>query len=62
LQKAWLSQNGIEFTERNIAEDKKALEELVELGVYSTPATMIDGEVIIGFNRQRLEELLLSSE
>lgn len=32
--------------------------ELEDLGVLSTPVTVIDSEVIVGFNRKRLEELL----
>jgi hypothetical protein len=34
------------------------LEELERLDVYSTPATSIDGELVVGFNRKRLAELL----
>jgi len=34
------------------------LDELQELGVFSTPATLVDGELVIGFDRKKLEELL----
>ncbi len=44
--------------DRNIAEDESALEELQELGVFSTPATLINGAVVIGFDREKLEKLL----
>ena len=57
-EKAWLSQKQIPFTERDIATDESALDELANLEVYSTPATLIDGELVIGFNRKRLAELL----
>jgi len=30
--------------------------------VYSTPATLIDGELVVGFNRKRLAELLNVTE
>jgi protein-disulfide isomerase len=46
------------FTERNIAEDESALKDLQELNVFSTPAAVINGEVVIGFDRQKLERLL----
>ncbi len=63
MEKAWLSKQGIPFTERNITEDETAVSELEELGVFSTPATLIDGELVIGFNRKKLESLLgLSGE
>ncbi len=34
------------------------MDELMEIGVMTTPVTVIDGEVVIGFNRNKLEELL----
>lgn len=57
-EKAWLSQHKIPFTERNIALDESALQELERLEVFSTPATLVDDQLVIGFNRKRLEELL----
>jgi 2-hydroxychromene-2-carboxylate isomerase len=38
--------------------DSSAMEELVKIGVMTTPVTVIDGEVIIGFDRGRLEQAL----
>ena len=35
-----------------------AMVELVKIGVMTTPVTVIDGEVVVGFNQERLEELL----
>lgn len=49
---------GIAFTERDVSKDEQALAELEALGVLSTPVTLIDGEVVIGFNRAKLEMLL----
>ncbi len=34
------------------------MDELVKLGVLTTPVTVIDGEVIVGFDRNKLELLL----
>ncbi len=56
--KEFFSQKQVEFTERNIAADPAALAELEQLGYMTTPVTVIDGEVIVGFNRARLERLL----
>ena len=44
--------------DRDIAEDESALKELQELGVFSTPATLINSAVVIGFDRDKLEQLL----
>jgi glutaredoxin 3 len=46
------------FTERDITADPSALEELEKLGAMTTPVILINGEVVIGFNRVRIEELL----
>jgi len=56
--KEFLSQRGIEFTERDIAVDELALGELEELGYMTTPVAVIGGEVVVGFDRDRLEQLL----
>jgi glutaredoxin len=56
--KEFLSQRGVEFTDRDITEDGEALAELGELGYMTTPVTVIDGEVVIGFDRERLEQLV----
>ena len=56
--KEYLSQNKIAFTERNVAEDESALTELEKLGYMTTPVTLIAGEMVVGFDREKLEKLL----
>ena len=34
------------------------MNELVNIGVMTTPVTVIDGQVVVGFDRGRLEALL----
>jgi glutaredoxin 3 len=48
----------VRFIAKNIREDQQALEELLKLGVRATPVTLIDGEMVVGFDRQKLEQLL----
>ena len=57
--KEFLSQNKIDFTDRNIAADESALAELEKIGYMTTPVTLVDGEVVVGFDRAKLEKLLL---
>ena len=57
--KEFLSQKGITYQERDVAQDARALEDLERLGVITTPVTMIDGEVVVGFDRPKLERLLV---
>lgn len=56
--KEFLSQNQISFTERNIAAEEKALADLEKLGYLTTPVTVIDGEVVVGFDITKLRTLL----
>ncbi len=48
----------MQFVEKNIREDQQALEDLLKVGVRATPVTVIDGEVIVGFDRGKIERLL----
>jgi glutaredoxin len=55
----FLSENNVEFVERNIRRDPEAKQHvLAMLGVEAVPVTVIDGEIIVGFDRERLEALL----
>ena len=57
-EKAWLSQHNIPFVERNVATDPAALDEPERLVVFSTPVTLVGDQLVVGFNRRKLEELL----
>ncbi len=46
------------FVERDVSRDSQAMEELSQLGYLTTPLARIDGEIVVGFDRKRLEELL----
>ncbi len=46
------------FTAKNVREDKAALQELTKMGYRATPVTVVDGEVVVGFDRGKLERLL----
>jgi hypothetical protein len=41
-----------------VAEDPAAMAELERLGVATTPVTVIDGVVVVGFDQKRLAALL----
>lgn len=56
--KEFLSQRGIEFTERDVSEDADAMNELKKIGIMSTPVTQVDGKTVVGFDQQKLEELV----
>jgi glutaredoxin len=56
--KEFLSHRGAEFIERDVSEDKDAMKALEGLGIMTTPVTVIDGEIVIGFDRPKLAQLL----
>jgi glutaredoxin len=56
--KEFLSQRGVSFVERDVARDEQALTELEQLGVFTTPVIVIEGQVVVGFDQARLEALL----
>ena len=56
---AFLSERGIEFEERDVTSDPSAVQELVEkYNSHSTPTLLIGDEVMIGFDPDRLDQLL----
>jgi glutaredoxin 3 len=57
--KEFLSQNQIQYTERNVAADETAFAELEKLGYMTTPVIVINGDVVVGFDRPKLENRLL---
>lgn len=61
--KEFLSAHGIAFTDRNVAADPAALAALqAATGDQTTPVIVIGEEVVIGFDRGRLQRLLNFTE
>jgi glutaredoxin len=57
--KEFLSAHGIGFADRNVAEDPGALEALLATtGRRATPVVVVGNEIVIGFDRGRLQRLL----
>jgi len=56
--KEFLHERGVTFSERDVAADAAALDELQRLGWLTTPVTVVDGEAVVGFDRTKLEALL----
>jgi glutaredoxin 3 len=59
MVKEFLSQRGVDFEERDVSRDRAFAQELVKSsGQMGVPVTIIDGQVVVGFDRARLEEVL----
>ena len=56
--KEFLSQRGVAYIDRDVSADEKALDELSQLRVMTTPVVIIDGEIVVGFDREKLEQLI----
>ena len=51
----YLSRKGVEFTAKDVREDREALKELLEMGYATTPVIVIDGQHIIGFDIEAID-------
>jgi len=59
LLKDFLKENKVEFTEINVAEDEEKRNYVVEKsGQMGVPVTIIGDEVIVGFNKEKISEIL----
>jgi len=57
--KAYFKENKVEFTEKDVTTDPSFQQEAMsKSGQMGVPVIDIDGEVIVGFNRVKLGELL----
>lgn len=57
--KSFLKANNIEFEEFDVSKDEeKAQEMILKSGQMGVPVIDIDGQIVVGFNKPLLEELL----
>ena len=59
MAKEFLSQRGYKFTEYDVTKDRAALDEMVKIsGARSVPVIIACNEVMVGFDRTRLEQMI----
>ena len=57
--KKYLNSRGVEYTEHDVSCDQKAAQEMMNLsGQGGVPVIVIDGQVVVGFDRFRIDFLL----
>ncbi len=56
--KEYIKEKGYEYEEKNVSLDSEAKKELLSLGYMGVPVIFVDDEVVVGFNRSKLDELL----
>ena len=59
MVKKFLDDNGISYQDVNVAEDREALDDIVNRsGQMGVPVIDIDGELVVGYNQVQLKEKL----
>lgn len=57
--KEFFKEKGVEYTDINVAEDQdKAKEMMDKSGQMGVPVIDIDGEIIVGFDKAKIETLI----
>jgi len=57
--KEFLKEKGFEFEDIDVSKDEKALNEMIEKsGQMGVPVVDIDGQIIVGFDREKISQLL----
>ena len=60
--KDYLTKKGIAFTEKDVEADQKYLQESIDKsGQMGIPVLDIDGEIVVGFDKPRIDALLAKS-
>lgn len=58
MVKEYLEEKGVEYVEKNVSTDSEARKELIANGFMGVPVVYIGDEVIQGFDKKKLDELL----
>lgn len=57
--KEYLEKNNIQYKESDVSLDEKELEKMVAIsGQMGVPVIDIDGDVVVGFDKEKIDELL----
>lgn len=57
--KQFLKERNIEFEEIDVGENPKAVKDLIEKsGQMGVPVIDIDGEIVVGFDKEKISQLL----
>lgn len=55
----YFKKNGIDFEEIDVSKDEKQLQKMIkDSGQMGVPVVDIDGEMVIGFDKEKIDKLL----
>ena len=60
--KEYLSQKQIQFDDRDLTKEPSAIFELQKLGFMTSPVTVVEDRVIVGFDVPKLEKALREAQ
>ena len=61
--KGYLQKNKIEFEDVDVSKDEKELQKMIKLsGQMGVPVVEIDNEIIVGFDKEKIDKLLKLSQ
>ncbi|MBM3250810.1 MAG: NrdH-redoxin [Candidatus Nealsonbacteria bacterium] len=61
--KEFLRENNFSFEDIDVSQDKNSLDEMIEKsGQFGVPVVDIDGQIVVGFNREKISKLLNINE
>lgn len=59
MAKEYLSSKNVSFEDIDVSSDSQAADEMVKLsGQMGVPVVVVDGQVVVGFDKARLEAIL----
>ena len=59
MAKKYFNDNKIAFVEHDVAQDEQARDEMIKkTGQMGVPVIEVDGQIVIGFDQQKLKKLL----
>lgn len=56
--KDYFKKNNLEYIEYNISEDATSRKRLMEMGYMSVPVILIEGEEVLGFDKDKIDKIL----
>lgn len=57
--KEFLKEHNVEFEDIDVSQDEKAREEMIQKsGQMGVPVIEIDGEIVVGFDKEKISRLL----
>jgi len=57
--KEFLKQKGFQFEDIDVSQNQQALDEMVKkTGQFGVPVVDVDGQIMIGFDREKITQLL----